>query len=281
MTKQTYEQPRPTLPADIRRSILVEAGHACAVKNCNEHTYLDIHHIDHNRENNSLDNLILLCRKHHGMAHDEVIDRKSLRAYKELLKGAELSQIQARLSDLETALNVEKQNVPEQTVSDDQPASGLAEKSTAGRNAVLHFALYHVAISRYEADCRLYFERNVEFRSGEQTLTVDGLHVGANGEHDTIVEVFYIRKPYLDSPAYASFVHQKAVLYELLTGRVAKGVLLAVVGRERMLGDGYLSATAEGVANFDDVSLQVYSCEQVGFHPGPISAAVIGRNSAV
>jgi hypothetical protein len=83
--KNKYKTTRPHIPANIERAIKVEAGHKCTVKNCNEHTYLEIHHIDENRENNILDNLILLCDKHHKMAHAKTIDRKSLKEYKQLL----------------------------------------------------------------------------------------------------------------------------------------------------------------------------------------------------
>jgi hypothetical protein len=80
-----YEKPRPAISAEIRRQVNLECGHCCAIKACNEHTYLEIHHIDQNRENNTLDNLILLCDKHHKMAHAGAIDRKSLREYKRRL----------------------------------------------------------------------------------------------------------------------------------------------------------------------------------------------------
>jgi len=84
MEKQ-YDDKRPNIPADIRRRIEVDAGHQCTIKNCNEHTYLEIHHINQNREDNRVDNLILLCDKHHKMAHANKIDRKSLKEYKKLL----------------------------------------------------------------------------------------------------------------------------------------------------------------------------------------------------
>jgi hypothetical protein len=85
MNKKTYDTNRPSIPADIQRFVKVEAGHTCSVKNCFEHTYLETHHINENREDNRVENLILLCDKHHKMAHSGVIDRKALIEYKKLL----------------------------------------------------------------------------------------------------------------------------------------------------------------------------------------------------
>lgn len=81
-----YQSNRPAIPANIRREINVEAGYKCSVTNCPEHTYLEIHHINQDREDNRKENLILLCDKHHKMAHDRTIDVKSLRSFKELLR---------------------------------------------------------------------------------------------------------------------------------------------------------------------------------------------------
>lgn len=66
----------------------MEAGHECSVTPCKEHTYLEIHHINQNREDNRKENLILLCDKHHKMAHANVIDIKSLYAYKGILRNS-------------------------------------------------------------------------------------------------------------------------------------------------------------------------------------------------
>lgn len=92
MGKQ-YDDKRPNIPAEARRTIEVDAGHKCTVKNCNEHTYLEIHHINQNREDNSIDNLILLCDKHHKMAHANKIDRKALKEYKKLLNNSDINEI--------------------------------------------------------------------------------------------------------------------------------------------------------------------------------------------
>ncbi|MHA1852529.1 MAG: HNH endonuclease signature motif containing protein [Candidatus Heimdallarchaeaceae archaeon] len=36
---------------------------------CNKKTFINIHHIDGNKENNSIDNLIVLCRSCHNKIH--------------------------------------------------------------------------------------------------------------------------------------------------------------------------------------------------------------------
>lgn len=79
-----YTSKRPTIPSDIKRTIAIESGHACAIKDCSEHTYNEYHHIDGNRENNAPENLIYLCDKHHKMAHSGMIDRIALKEYKRI-----------------------------------------------------------------------------------------------------------------------------------------------------------------------------------------------------
>ncbi|WP_161782362.1 HNH endonuclease signature motif containing protein [Methylobacter tundripaludum] len=79
-----YENERPYIPAEIKRQVMTEAGHCCSVQQCSEHI-VEIHHIDENRENNDPNNLILLCDKHHKLAHQRIISRMDLRKYKELL----------------------------------------------------------------------------------------------------------------------------------------------------------------------------------------------------
>ncbi|WDN87971.1 hypothetical protein BuS5_00939 [Desulfosarcina sp. BuS5] len=96
-----YVNERPNIPAEIRRSVEVEAGHTCSVKNCIEHSYLEIHHINENRKDNRRENLILLCDKHHKMAHKGIIDRKALKEYKKLLSENNIS----------TAVNVDLEEI--------------------------------------------------------------------------------------------------------------------------------------------------------------------------
>lgn len=80
-----YNSERREIPKHIRREIEIGAGHKCSVTTCQEHTYLEIHHINQNREDSRKENLILLCDKHHKMAHAGIIDRTSVRHYKEEL----------------------------------------------------------------------------------------------------------------------------------------------------------------------------------------------------
>lgn len=74
---------RPQIPADIRRRVLVEAGHRCAIPTC-RYIEVDIHHIIPwaQCQAHEYDNLIALCPNCHRRADGGEIDRKSLRLYK-------------------------------------------------------------------------------------------------------------------------------------------------------------------------------------------------------
>ena len=41
----------------------------CAVCGCEDPDVLEVHHIDKNRKNNDVDNLIFLCANHHAKVH--------------------------------------------------------------------------------------------------------------------------------------------------------------------------------------------------------------------
>ena len=79
-----YDKKRPYIPADIKRQLLTGAGHRCSLTRCLEHI-VEIHHIDGNRENNDINNLVVLCDKHHKLAHQGTISRKDLFEYKRML----------------------------------------------------------------------------------------------------------------------------------------------------------------------------------------------------
>ena len=60
----------PVIPASLRRAVIVRDRH-CLFPGCDRHTWCDAHHITHwaNGGATRLDNLLLLCRRHHRMVH--------------------------------------------------------------------------------------------------------------------------------------------------------------------------------------------------------------------
>lgn len=78
---------RPAIPADVRRRVLVEAGHRCAIPTC-RYIEVDIHHIIPWKEcqEHTYENLIALGPNCHRRADREEIDRKSLRIYEANLR---------------------------------------------------------------------------------------------------------------------------------------------------------------------------------------------------
>lgn len=77
---------RPAIPEEIKRAVLVEAGHRCAIPRCGQ-TEIDIHHIVpwETCKKHNYSNLIALCPVCHRRAHKGEIDRKSLLMYMERL----------------------------------------------------------------------------------------------------------------------------------------------------------------------------------------------------
>jgi hypothetical protein len=77
---------RPVIPAEIRRAVLVEAGHRCAIPRCGE-TEIDVHHIVpwEKCQKHEYSNLIALCPICHRRTHKGEIDRKALLQYKAAL----------------------------------------------------------------------------------------------------------------------------------------------------------------------------------------------------
>ena len=91
---------RPKIPAELKRRILVEAGHRCAIHTC-RHIDVVIHHIIPWAEckRHEYKNLIALCPNCHAKADKGEIDRKSLRIYKANLRYAhdKFSQLEVDL----------------------------------------------------------------------------------------------------------------------------------------------------------------------------------------
>src|SRR3954466_7859346 len=74
---------RPPIPTEIKRRVLVEAGHRCAIPTC-RYIEIDVHHIVPwaQCKTHEYDNLIALCPNCHRRADSGEIDRKALRLYK-------------------------------------------------------------------------------------------------------------------------------------------------------------------------------------------------------
>lgn len=77
---------RPPIPAKIKRQVLVEAGHRCAIPTC-RHTTTEIAHIEPWSEvkKHEYHNLIALCPNCHTRFDKGDIDKKSMEIYKQKL----------------------------------------------------------------------------------------------------------------------------------------------------------------------------------------------------
>ena len=77
------KEPGPKVPADIRRRVLVEAGHRCAIPTCRS-IEVEVCHIVSWKQcrKHEHSNLIALCRNCHVRADRGEIDRKSIKFYK-------------------------------------------------------------------------------------------------------------------------------------------------------------------------------------------------------
>ncbi len=99
---------RPPIPAELRRRVLVEAGHRCAIPTC-RYIDVEIHHIIPwgTRRTHEYENLIALCPNCHSRADAGKIDRKALRLYKLNLRFAH-----DKFSQLEMDMLFELERLP-------------------------------------------------------------------------------------------------------------------------------------------------------------------------
>ena len=88
---------RPAIPRPLRRKVLVEAGHRCAIPTCRS-TTLEVHHITpyEKTKKHEFNNLIALCPTCHSRYHKGEIDHQSMFQYK-----FNLSILNGRYSDFE------------------------------------------------------------------------------------------------------------------------------------------------------------------------------------
>ncbi|UOZ09586.1 HNH endonuclease [Amycolatopsis sp. WQ 127309] len=89
---------RPKIPAALKRELLVEAGHRCAIPTCRQATPLQFDHIEDwaKVRKHEFSNMIVLCANCHARKTAGNIDRKSIHLYK-----ANLSVLNNRYGDLE------------------------------------------------------------------------------------------------------------------------------------------------------------------------------------
>lgn len=88
---------RPAIPRGLKRAVLIEAGHRCAIPKCPQ-TTVEIAHIKPwaSVKKHTFENLIALCPTCHARYDRGEIDRPSMRQYK-----ANLTLINSRYGDLE------------------------------------------------------------------------------------------------------------------------------------------------------------------------------------
>jgi hypothetical protein len=275
MPAAKYRKPRPPLTAEVRRAVEVESGHACAVARCNEHTYLEIHHINGDREDNRVQNLVLLCDKHHKMAHAGVIDRKALREYKRLLKLNYNKTLLERIERLEALIAQAPKAEPEVTPVAVTEDPGLASKVVAPRPQLMELTLEQLALSRFERDTSLLLDRMPRFSKGKAQLRLDAVRQDDALPEDLVVEVRWLRKRYLDAPIWVRQVEAATETYELITGRKARGVLIFVVPKESMKNVDNLPFTSEELGKIErKPEIRIYTYAELGFDPGAITAGL-------
>ncbi|MFG2407224.1 HNH endonuclease [Streptomyces brevispora] len=93
-------QGRPDIPTALRREVLVEAGHRCAIQTCRQ-TPVELAHIVQwaKVQEHAFDNLIALCPTCHTRFDRGEIDRKAMLQYK-----ANLDILNSRYTDFERQL---------------------------------------------------------------------------------------------------------------------------------------------------------------------------------
>ncbi|MHB2019433.1 MAG: HNH endonuclease signature motif containing protein [Candidatus Xenobia bacterium] len=75
---KTSERPpelKRTLPRAVRRAVMFRDAFRCSVPGCTHTLYMEIHHLDEfwRGGTHDLDNLTLLCTRHHGMWHEKLV----------------------------------------------------------------------------------------------------------------------------------------------------------------------------------------------------------------
>jgi hypothetical protein len=80
-SRAIYNEPRKTIPGYIIEEVYQRAKYRCQLYNCSQTSNLEIHHIDKNRGNNNMTNLILLCGIHHKEADNNFHRQRILKRW--------------------------------------------------------------------------------------------------------------------------------------------------------------------------------------------------------
>ena len=103
---------RPKIPTELRRRVLIEAGHRCAIPTCKTST-TEIAHIEPwaKVKEHRFENLIALCPTCHTRFDKREIDRISMRQYKSALAiiNGRYSEFERRILEY-LALNPQEQS---------------------------------------------------------------------------------------------------------------------------------------------------------------------------
>ena len=88
---------RPPIPSELQRSVLIEAGHRCAIPTCRQSPVVIAHIVAWSKcKEHKFENLISLCPTCHSRFDGGEIDKKSMLIYKH-----QLSMLNRRYGDLE------------------------------------------------------------------------------------------------------------------------------------------------------------------------------------
>ncbi len=88
---------RTPIPTELKRMVLIEAGHRCAIPTCKHPTTEIAHIVPWSKcKEHTFGNLIALCPNCHTRFDNNQIDKKSMLTYK-----ANLALLNSRYSDLE------------------------------------------------------------------------------------------------------------------------------------------------------------------------------------
>lgn len=267
---------RPAIPAEIKRAVLVETGHRCAIPRCNQ-TELDIHHIVSWEECRAHDysNLIALCPVCHRRAHKGEIDRKSLRLYKENLAKEfgrhDNGMFQAEVIEVRRRIAEENHGVPGFSFYFDFPDFPSAVERIVSRNIEAwgyeYLAKFQEAQRQSDSDPQntSYFSANIKnrldgdyrvIRRDEKVIsilyTIDAYYSGAaHGGRSTKVA------NYLISPF-------TPINLEYLLGDITRLPMLADYVRQKLSDTGHydgewlILGTDPTIENFSLFSIELH-----------------------